>query len=374
MEPEAAAPEEAKPEPPPEVTESAPAVPPPEANVPETTAIEPEAVAEPEPETPPAVGNQDSTDSEESAPAAEEAPLVEPLRAEPSTEGIEAESVEPRATSEEPDEPIPAPADLATRYAEWEQTDPELREFSVIAMRGRESAQGLEAADLRLRVLGSEVPIEELGNDTNSPLLLGLAVDVLADDAGVWAGTQGSLAPIVERAAEGRGRLFVASSSGVGDWDAEPESSSATGSSQPPMNVAGLIEAALERFEGERGRRFLVVLTDGRNDPTKDEWRRATDAAGQAGVPILVVALWDGEFSKKTRKNLRKLTAVSGGSLFLVQGRTQIASAADRFGRYLDGGYAVRFRMPSLEKGGSIAVLVSAMDREVTVSAPESIR
>jgi hypothetical protein len=140
------------------------------------------------------------------------------------------------------------------------------------------------------------------------------------------------------------------------------------------MNVSQLVVASLERFEGRRGRTFLVVLTDGRNEPTKQEWQLATGVAGAAGVPILVVALWDEEFSQRTRKNLKKLTDASGGSLFLVQGRTQLGSAADRFGRYLDGGYAVRFRMPSADRGAAMAVSVSATDREITITAPKSIR
>jgi hypothetical protein len=378
VEPEVGAPKKQEPETEQTMTEPAPVEPEPvqqpEAGLPETPAVEPEAATEPEPEMPPTTIGQEEAASEVPAGTAEDAPLVEPLRAEPSPGGAEPETAEPGTPVRELSEPGPLSAAVASRYAEWERADPESREFSIFAMRGREPARGLKAGDLLLRVDGSEVPLEELGDDSDSPLMLGFAIDVLANDTGAWAGTGGSLAPIVDRAADGRGRLFVASSSGISDWDAEPGSSSTTSGSLSPKNVAGLVEAALERFEGERGRRFLVVLTDGRNEPTKDEWRRAADAAGEAGVPILVVALWDGEFSKRTRKQLRKLTDVSGGSLFLVQGRTQIASAADRFGRYIDGGYAIRFRMPSALKGGPVTVSVSATDRDITVNAPESIR
>jgi hypothetical protein len=116
------------------------------------------------------------------------------------------------------------------------------------------------------------------------------------------------------------------------------------------------------------------VLTDGRNEPTKEEWQEATEAAGEAGVPILVIALWDDQFNGRTRKNLKKMTEVSGGSLFLVQGRAQLESAADRFGRYLDGGYSIRFRAPGGDRQTVTTISVSASDKELDVSAPKSIR
>jgi len=239
-------------------------------------------------------------------------------------------------------------------------------------MRGREPALDVEADDLRLRVGGAEVAIERLGGPDDAPLLLGLAIDVAADASEGWSGMQGSLAPITDRAGDGRGRLFVDLPGQTGDWTDDPESPGREVRPQPSVNLARLVISALARFEGQRGRTFLVVLTDGRNEPTKDEWAEANDAAAASGVPVLVVALWDDEFSQRTRKNLKKLTEVSGGSLFLVQGRAQLGSAADRFGRYLDGGYVIRFRTPPGGQGGEISL--SATDRSVTISAPQSIR
>ncbi len=91
-------------------------------------------------------------------------------------------------------------------------------------------------------------------------------------------------------------------------------------------------------------------------------------------MPILVIALWDDGFSNRTRKNLKKLTDDSGGSLFLVQGRAQLESAADRFGRYLDGGYSLRFRSSGGDRQTVTTISVSASEKELDVSAPKSIR
>jgi hypothetical protein len=297
-------------------------------------------------------------------------PLVEPLRADPP-----AESTIPEATAVEPvPEALAMSSDQASLYQDWTRADSETNEFSVIMLRGREPARNVEASDVRVRIGGSDTPIERLGGVENAPLLLGLAVDVSPEEIEAWSGMQGSLAPIIDRAKAGRGRLFISNQRAVGDWDAGYEASAQMGGRTVAMNIAELVAASLERFEGQRGRTFLVVLTDGRSEPTKDEWQRATDIAGVSGVPILVISLWDEKFSQRTRKNLKKLTVASGGSLFLVQGREQLESAADRFGRYLDGGYSIRYQVPAGTGDAALPVTVSTDDRTIEVIAPKSVR
>jgi len=316
----------------------------------------------------------ESPQLEISAEVVEEKPLVEPLRAEPPPQAAEPQAAAPRQMEESAPAMVPVSADLAARYGEWGSADPDSREFSVVMLRGREPAKDVDVTGLRLRVGGSEVPIEGLGDLKSAPLLLGLAIDVAPDEIEGWSGMRGSLAPIMERAGERRGRLFVANPRGVGNWDAEFASPRGTVGSGVPMNVSQLVVASLERFEGQRGRTFLVLLTDGRGEPSKEEWQQAFESAGAAGVPILVIALWDDDFNNRTRKNLKKLTENSGGSLFLVQGRAQLESAADRFGRFLDGGYSIRFNSPGGDRQTLTAISVSASDKEVDVSAPKTIR
>jgi hypothetical protein len=309
---------------------------------------------------------------EEPVTTEEELPIVEPLRADPSPQTVDPQSVGPSAPAAPA--PVTMSAEVAARHADWEKADSDTRDLSVVVTRGREPALGLDVSDLRLRVGGSEAPIERLGDAENSPLLLGLAVDVASGEVGGWSGSRGSLAPLAERASGGRGRLFVATSDGVGGWGSEAEVPGQSKGAPVGSNVARLVIASLEPFAGQRGRTFLVVLTDGRNEPTKAEWNEVTDAAAAAGVPILVVALWDDDFSHRTRKNLKQLTTISGGSLFLVQGSTQLDSAADRFGRLLDGSYALRFRAPSGPQEKATSITVTASDKSLDVTAPKSIR
>ena len=335
---------------------------------------EAEVASEPEPEVTGAAADEEPLPVEEPQKVIEQPPLVEPLRADPPPLTSEPDVIAPRQQSESAPAMVPVSAELAARYEEWGSADPDTREFSVVILRGREPAKSIDVTGLRLRVAGSEVPVEALGDLESAPLLLGLAIDVGPNEIDDWSGMQGSLAPIVERAGDGRGRLFVANPSGVGRWDAGSAPPDRVDGSRALLNVSQLVIASLERFDDRRGRTFLVLLTDGRNEPSKEEWQQATESAGAAGVPILVIALWDDDFQNRTRKNLKKLTEVSGGSLFLVQGRAQLESAADRFGRYLDGGYSIRFKHPGGDRQTVTTISVSASDKELDVSAPKTIR
>jgi hypothetical protein len=336
-----------------------------------------EAEVAPEPEVGQTVEAEEEAEpplTEEPTEAEEELPIVEPLRAEPSPDAVTPKAEPVIEALEQSPNSVPLSAEGAALVADWGRSDAETRELTFVVTRGREPVADIDQKLLRLRIGGSDVPIEKLGNAAMAPLLLGLAVDVGSEEVDGWSGARGSLASLAKRAGGGRGRVFVATAQGVGAWGAEPSPPAPGEGASVGSNVARMVVASLEPFAGQRGRTFLVVLTDGRNEPTKDEWNEAREAAAAAGVPILVIALWDEGFSHRTRKNLKVLTEESGGSLFLVQGSAQLDSAADRFGRLIDGSYALRFSSSSVPGTKTVAVDITASDKKLIVSAPKSIR
>ncbi len=292
-------------------------------------------------------------------------PILEPLRGEPPPPDDGPTPVVAAA-------PVtPPPEAAAAAVSAWaEDADASGSELTAVVLEGREPVRGLRPSDLRLRVNGAEVSIEALGEAGKAPLFLGVAVDTGPDSGIGWPGG-GELAPLITRARDGLGTTFYAASGDpVGGWGAGPPASAPGGT---VGDVASLIVDSLRRFDGVRGRRFLLVVTDGRNQPVKESWKQAVTAAGEAGTPVLVIALWDEDFSRRTRNNLREIAEVSGGSLFLVQGRAQLDRAAERFGPLLDAGVAVRFEVPA---GTALParVALTSHDRELEVSAPRFIR
>jgi hypothetical protein len=310
------------------------------------------------------------------APAVEPAPqpLVQPLRdetvvrtAEPQAEAAIVAAI-----------PETFSADLESPFSEWDSAGPETMDVTAIITENRESAQGLRGSDLRLRVDGNEVPIEDLGDAAQAPLLLGFATDVSPRLAGDAARIGRLLGPLTGRVNGGRGKLFVTALGDPvgkdGGWGVDPLRVAESLQPTADGDLARLITESLARFEGQRGRGFLLVLTDGRNEPSKAMWQEASLAVGNAGIPVLVIALWDSEFKGKTRKNLQRVTGDSGGSLFLVQGIDQLGGVVERYGRLLDAGVAVRFQAPESAKGSPRAISLIATDRTLDVSIPKTVR
>ena len=99
----------------------------------------------------------------------------------------------------------------------------------------------------------------------------------------------------------------------------------------------------------------------------------AVATAEVSGVPVLVIALWDKDFKSSVRKQLQKIAEASGGRLFLSQGPDQLDSVAERYGRALDAGVAVRFQPPPGMKVPS-AISLSAGDRSLDVTAPAKLK
>jgi len=304
-------------------------------------------------------------------------PVVEPLRGQaPSPTPLPV--VEPLRGAAPPPPPVatePAAPPAVDRAAldAWASAEPGTRDLTVVVTRAGDPVQDLTTADLELEADGKPVTIESIGDSWSAPLMLGVAVDLSGARAGEFETIRRNLAPLTARAKDDRGRLFATATGGgeVIEGASPLEQALRTGGAG---NLAQLIASSMPPFRGQRARTFLLVLTDGRGpEPTKEEWKQADDVAASAGVPILVMALWDSDFSQRVRKNLQQIAGVSGGQLFLVQGLDQMGSAVARYGRALDAGVALRFQMPTAAKAGLVKIDVQATTEGVEVRSARTI-
>ena len=299
--------------------------------------------------------------------------VVEPLRAAAPQSGVGTGAVAAPSPESLEEAPKPPPAEVVAALAAWNDADPATADLTVIALRDNEPATGLTPSDFSLRVGGKDAMIEDVGGRDRAPLQLGIVVDVATGSSVGWSLSGGRLFPLVQRARGGHGHVFFAAGGRVGEWDGGPGDPRDGAGSASSGDVTSLIIDSLERFEGRRGRKFLVVVTDGRIDADKTVWKRAADVAETSGVPVLIIALWDENFSQRIRKNLKTIANSSGGGLFLVQGSDQLDRAAERFGPMIDAGVALRFVVPP----GVVlpaAVSVNASGKSLEVSAPEGVR
>ena len=253
--------------------------------------------------------------------------------------------------------PVPSvPADaahatvpLAPAYLEGPTGAAGDGELTVAVVRAGRSGTGLVPGDLEVRA-GREVPVLAVGGPDRAPLLLAVAVGMgpaSASDA-PWVGRM--VGELAARAADGRGRVLVRTAGG-GDsgWGVDPAvvPELVTAAELPAEHdLPGLVRSSLDRFRGLRGRAFLLVVTDGGGWGSGDGWKDAFEAADLAGVPVLVAGLWNGDFGRGLRKDLRRLGELSGGAVFYLQGAVQADDLIERFGPVIDGSVAVRVDLP----------------------------
>jgi hypothetical protein len=361
-----------------------------------------EEVIEPEPDPDPEIAESSEEDGEtegaapgvaagaaaaaaveDDMPGAEEArnpadqPMVEPLRSPEPAPTRGSPPAEPQAAVEagDPTQSVKAIApETLSAIDAWQDATPGTTDLTVIVSRDRQPVFGLQSGDLSLEIGGAAVPIEKVGDAENAPLLLGFAVDLSPDGVANWPQVSRMLGPLVQRVEGGLGRLFAATGGQATDWAPAPARLDELLPNPSGGDLTGLIDRALARFAGERGRTFLILITDGRSNPTKQSWKETNQRIAEAGVPLLVIALWDESFSNKVRKGLQQLSADSGGRLFQVLGVDQLDGAVDRYGPVLDSSVALRFQPLGRSKPGPAQVAVKAGDRSLDVTAPKTIR
>ncbi|MFV2073003.1 MAG: hypothetical protein ACC742_10185 [Thermoanaerobaculales bacterium] len=299
--------------------------------------------------------------------------LVAPLRVkEPAAAGASERTRGHQPAVAEPVEE--APAELVAAFEAWEAADPSTRDLTVIVTNNGGPVRGLRTEDLRLRVGGTPVQIEAVGDAETAPLLLGIVVDLSPGVAEGWGDVRGRLAPLAGRAGGGRGRLFIAPAAEGTEWQIGSSSFSEAPPGVSDAGLASLIASSLVRFEGRRGRTFLLVVTDGRADVSRTAWKEAIQVSAEAGVPVLVIALWEADFNQRVRKELRRVADLSGGRLFLVQGAGQLDGVVARYGGMLDGGVALRFQAEEGTTGASRAVSLESAVTGYRVRFPKKIR
>jgi VWFA-related protein len=144
------------------------------------------------------------------------------------------------------------------------------------------------------------------------------------------------------------------------------------------------------QYEGESGRRALIVLTDGVDSESRSDPRRAIEYGRRLGVPVYVIALsgapssgsgpgWQHSSARTTaaaeeamaRNELRLITDPTGGRLFHVIGAEQMSRAFLEIQEELHRQYVLTYyseRQPG--EGGAPEVRVKRAGLEVRSAVP----
>jgi hypothetical protein len=212
-------------------------------------------------------------------------------------------------------------------------------------------ATGLGAAAFRLRVGGDEARLMGFGGP-EEPLLLAIVVDLSTPDEAMRRAVRRSLVRLAAGVAtDGGAFLLVRPDSGSGrgrGWSRDPDTLAGALEAGPPASVhlPAMIGSALEAVTACRGRRVLVLVTDGGDIADKTQWKELLLAARSGGVPVLAVGLDHEGLDKATGKHLRDLVQVAGGKVYIERGADVVTLAVEYFADLVRAAYRIETLRP----------------------------
>jgi VWFA-related protein len=364
-EPEAVEPvpeEEAEPKPVEELTAVEPTEPEPVEPVEPVEPAEPAPPVSPEPEQ---AEDQPDTESiqigEEPAPVEPPTPTIEPVFREAEREADQGESMDP-----------------AIAYGR--ELGADLTELSFIVTERSRPVVGLLRSQLRLKVDGKETMIERLAGADEVPLSLGFAIDTSSSMETYRDALRGMLGRFSIKAAGDRGRFFVLTQGEetrlAVDWSTKPSEVNQVlaGAVQAgEASLAQMVTAAMEPFSGRRGRKVLLIVTDGGDTATRAEWKTVLEDAGAAGVTVFVIGFQSDSLTIRTRSSLERLATNTGGEYYFIPDTEMLKMVVDYYSGMIDGSFTIGFRAPQGKPGRAYRIRLEIAGRAYDVRYPQSL-
>jgi Ca-activated chloride channel family protein len=104
---------------------------------------------------------------------------------------------------------------------------------------------------------------------------------------------------------------------------------------------------SLEPFRSQRGRKAVVLLTDGDDTSSRTGWDVALRYARTVRTPIFPIGFKISKLDFFVRERLKDLAAETGGDVFFVPATGELADVYGRISEQLRSQYLVSYRSPS---------------------------
>ena len=227
---------------------------------------------------------------------------------------------------------------------------------------------------------GARYEIERSDLAESVPLSLGLVIDTSGSMWTLMPDTKKAAALFLSQTVTDRDTAFIV------DFDTKPRLAQATTSelSELARGLAGLVaEGATAmydavifsslQFDEARGRRALVLLTDGDDYQSQYSQNRAVEQARAAGAPVYLIALGGFDDFRRSLKTIdvESLTERTGGRVFYVGSMEEVAAAYRSITSELRNQYVIAFSTDeklSLEEASKIEVEVVKKGLEARVA------
>ncbi len=232
-----------------------------------------------------------------------------------------------------------------------EEVDVNLVElFTTVIDKGGRLARGLAAGDFQVWEDGRPQQISKFELVENLPLTLGITIDTSGSMFESLGEAQRAAVDFLEAiitprdrcfalAFSDRPRLLMPRTSDVGAVAARIEDLVASGST----SLHDAIVTSLYYYRGIRGRRALVLLSDGEDTSSTLEFAEALEYARRSGVAVFTIGLRIGKLQVGIRRKLENLAQETGGRTFYISEAEELFGVYDEIEAELRSQYLVAY-------------------------------
>ncbi|MEO8382565.1 MAG: VWA domain-containing protein [Acidobacteriota bacterium] len=269
--------------------------------------------------------------------------------------------------------PLPPVEDVVmiNTPAYMESVDVHLVELPTTVLVNGKPSSGLTEKAFKILDEGRPVPLAKFEYVKNLPLSIGLAID-----------TSGSMLPrmveaqkagaqffekVIKRGDKGFLIAFDTSPMVVQKWSPRVADMQAGLARLRAEEMTALYDAvvfSLYHFQGIRGQKALVLISDGKDTASKFSFEQALEYARRAAVPIYAIGLGIRANDIDVRYKLSKLSSETGGSVYYIDQARDLQRVYDEIQEELRSQYVLGFYpAQDVKPGGKW--------REVTVQVTE---
>ncbi len=220
--------------------------------------------------------------------------------------------------------------------------------------------RGLEKTEFEVFEDGRPQDVAKFELVENLPLTVGVTIDTSGSMFESLGEAQRAAVGFLENIITPRDRCFAVAfadrpallmerTSDVGAVAGALENLAANGST----SLHDAIVTSLYYFRGVRGRRALVLLSDGEDNTSALEFEESLEYAKRSGVVVFTIGLRIGKADIGVRRKLEKLSQETGGRTFYIKEAVDLASVYKDIERELRSQYLVAYNSDQQTEGGA---------------------
>jgi len=228
--------------------------------------------------------------------------------------------------------------------------------YTSVFAKGR-PVTGLTKTNFRILEDGAPQEVDGFEVVTNLPLSLGVGVDTSGSMEETLPVAQTSATDFLKSVMTPRDRCFLVT------FDNEPQlvSRFTTDRERLAQALAGLraqgstalwdaVVYGLYQYQGTKGRKAYVILTDGADRASKFTFEAALDYARKTGVAIYFIGLRIGGTQFDVRNKLNKMARETGGTVYYIDSAKGLAGVYKEIDEELRSQYLLTY-IPPVRKG-----------------------